>query len=240
MGCASALARFTAASFRVTDRTRSGRYSWGGAGAIALFWLIAYGLRADLTRGARYTFVYFPAVILLLGASLAALWQFPRLNPRRSGKLIVVLILCVGLVSGLTVVNNWGYRKYYRPDVLVPLIEKRSPNSVLIATTQNTLVQTGEMMGIGWQFLAQPGFTAPQFLLAYERQNPCEIDCVATTTLQQALAQISTPLDLWLVNFHAPVQLDQQRCTLDSQPKPDASGYAYRLYHCQSAPKPVG
>ncbi|HEY9642921.1 MAG TPA: glycosyltransferase, partial [Coleofasciculaceae cyanobacterium] len=206
-------------------------------GAIALFLLITYGLRTDLTRGARYNFVYFPAVILLLGTSLAALWQIPALSSRRfgkqSGKLVVSLILCVGLLSGLTVVNNLGYRKYYRPDILVPMIESRSANPVLIATTQSTLVQTGEMMGLGWQFLTQQRPHSPQFLLAHQRQDPCHTGCVATTTLQQALAQISSPLDLWLINFHAPVNLDERRCTLDPQPQLYVSGYQYQLYHCQ-------
>ncbi len=47
-------------------------------GAIALFFIFTYFLGIDLTRGARYNFVYFPAVIVLLGASLAICWQFPR------------------------------------------------------------------------------------------------------------------------------------------------------------------
>jgi uncharacterized membrane protein len=199
-------------------------------GAIALFLFITYGLRTDLTRGARYSFVYFPAVILLLGTSLAALWQSPP-QPRRSGKLVVILILGIGLLSGLTVVNNLGYRKYYRPDILVPWIEGRSSNPVLIATTQSTLVQTGEMMGIGWQFSAQRRYP-PQFLLDYQPQDPCTTDCLGTQTLQQALAEIATPLDLWLVNFHAPTRLDQ-RCTLDPQPQPYTSGYEYQHYSCQ-------
>ncbi|MBI4784677.1 MAG: glycosyltransferase [Oscillatoriophycideae cyanobacterium NC_groundwater_1537_Pr4_S-0.65um_50_18] len=194
-------------------------------GAIALFFFISYGLRADITRGARYSFVYFPAVILLLGTSLAALWTGKT-------KRTVGLVLVLGLLSSLTVVNNLGYRKYYRPDSLVPLMEARSQVPILIATTQNTLVQTGEIMGIGWQFLQEGRSNPPEFLLAHEPQNPCSAACVATSTLRQALAQRSDPIDLWLVNFHAPVDLDERRCQLDSQPKTYTSGYEYQLYHC--------
>ena len=43
--------------------------------AIALFLLITYGMGTDLTRGARYNFVYFPAVIILVGASLTPYWS---------------------------------------------------------------------------------------------------------------------------------------------------------------------
>ncbi|NEQ67068.1 MAG: glycosyltransferase, partial [Symploca sp. SIO2D2] len=44
-------------------------------GAIALFFGITYFIGVDLTRGARYNFVYFPAVIVLVGAVLALSWQ---------------------------------------------------------------------------------------------------------------------------------------------------------------------
>ncbi|MBD3882501.1 glycosyltransferase [Phormidium tenue FACHB-886] len=206
-------------------------------GAIALFFLISYGLRTDLTRGARYSFVYFPAVVLLLGVSLAGLWQglpVSKLGEAiagKRGKTAVLIVLLFALVSSFTVVNNLGYRKYYRPDVLVPLMQSRSQNPVWIVTTYQTLVQTGEMMGLGWQFLQNSAGTSPQFLLARERQNSCEADCAATVVLQQAVAQHQQAIDLWLVNFHAPVALEK-RCVLDEQARPYASGYGYRLYHC--------
>jgi uncharacterized membrane protein len=43
--------------------------------AIALFFAIAYGLGTEVTSAFRFSFVYFPAVIALLGASLAAFWS---------------------------------------------------------------------------------------------------------------------------------------------------------------------
>ena len=190
-------------------------------GAIALFFLVSYGFRTDLTRGARYNFVYFPAVVLLLGVSLAGLWQHR--------KAAVLIMLLFALLGDLTIANNLGYRKYYRPDVIVPWIQSQSPDPILIATTQQTLVQTGEMMGLGWQFLANR--SEPQFLLAHERQSPCESDCASTIALQQTIAQSPKAIDLWLVNFHAPVELGD-RCVLNAQPHPYASGYSYQHYRC--------
>jgi uncharacterized membrane protein len=215
-------------------------------GAIALFFLIAYGLRTDITRGARYSFVYFPAVILLVGTSLAALWDRPpqisvdkpSVNKPSVNKGIfatkraVILIGLFALLSSLTVVNNLGYRKYYRPELLVQLIQARSTQPVLIATTHQTLVQTGEMMGLGWQLSQQPLSSSAQFLLAHELQNPCEMNCPATIILKEAIAETDNPIDVWLVNFHAPVSLDPTRCRLDQQPRPYVSGYSYQEYHC--------
>ena len=188
--------------------------------AIALFFFFAYAFGIDLTRGARYNFVYFPAVIISLGASLAACW-----NTSKNGKTSVALIWLMGLMSGLTVVCNLGYEKYYRPDLLVPLIQQISQSPVLIATTHKTHVQTGELMGIA-SVLKSGSLVNPLFLLAHQDQNPN----TSTTALQHTLIQVPRPLDLWLVNFHAPVEL--KGCVAVHQPLPPVNGYDYQLYRC--------
>ncbi len=187
---------------------------------ITLFFFFTYTLGIDLTRGARYNFVYFPAVIVLLGASLAVCWNTP------SGKTSVTLIWLMGLVSGLTVVCNLGYQKYYRPDLLVQLIQNESQSPILIATTHKTHVQTGEMMGIAREFRLSTLPATPQFLLAHQDQDPN----TSTAALQKTLNQLSQPLDLWLVNFHAPAQLNN--CVADPQSLPPVDGYNYQLYKC--------
>ena len=86
--------------------------------AITIFLIFTYGFGIDLTRGARYNFVYFPAVIVLVGASLAACWNSSTPHSsKQTGKASVVLIWLMGLVSAITVVCNLGYQKYYRPDL---------------------------------------------------------------------------------------------------------------------------
>ena len=236
-------------------------------GAIALFFGITYFLGTDLTRGARYNFVYFPAVIVLLGAAIALSWNTspilnskPRVDtktPHResttlfriNGKPAVVLIWLMGLLSGITVVSNLGYQKYYRPDLLVPAIQQASSVPILIATTHNTLVQTGEMMGLAWEFRRAADEKKlpvnPQFLLAHQDQDRCPSDnqpvsspqetvCPASTTLLQTLAQLPRPLDLWLVNFKAPVEPEAPNCFAEdaSQYLTSVDGYENRLYHC--------
>ncbi|NJL22464.1 MAG: glycosyltransferase [Leptolyngbyaceae cyanobacterium SM1_3_5] len=194
------------------------------AGAIALFFLITYA-GSDLTRGARYNFVYFPAVIVLLGASLAVWWQFPekirfrRFQPRPA----VLLVAIVGLLSALTVVSNLGYRKYYRPDLLIPLMA-RSNLPILVATTHNTSIQVGEIMGVGWQ-LPEEMHSQVQFLFAHA-------DGSEGQTLVEAIAQLPRPFDLWLINFHTPTPPDPQRLRLDDKPSEPINGYRYQQYHC--------
>ncbi|MBD1938150.1 glycosyltransferase family 39 protein [Microcoleus sp. FACHB-68] len=247
---------------------------------IALFFIMTYGFGIDLTRGARYHFVYFPAVIALLGASLGACWETSQ--PRSGGegeirqssiplsfswrsvasfkilaggKIAVVLILLVGFLSGLTVAINLGYQKYYRPDLLVPIIEQASQDyktkfestisqaktntktAVLIATTHQNHVQIGEMMGLAWEFKRLTGLNDQaniQFLLAHQKNPACEGEiCPAAKTLQKTL-ETSSFADLWLVNFKVPANLNPQNCTLDERKLPLVDGYNYQLYHCRS------
>jgi uncharacterized membrane protein len=231
--------------------TRLGIGILGGVvlGAIVIFFGITYILGIDLTRGARYNFVYFPAVIALVGASLAPAWNnasvknsepilenasLPLQLLKNKGKRAVLVIFCMGFLSALTVVYNLGYQKYYRPDFFVPIIQQTSQVPVLIATTHNTLSQTGELMGIGWEFLSSVPPIKPQFLLAHQEQKRCQGNsCHASIVLQQSLASLPRPLDVWLVNFHAPTDAIAETCAADSRPSTPINGYHYQIYHCR-------
>jgi uncharacterized membrane protein len=203
-------------------------------GAIALFFIFTYFLGIDLTRGARYNFVYFPAVIVLLGASLAVCWHSQESTGEIgrwgiNGKKAVTLIWLMGFFSAVTVVSNLGYQKYYRPDLFLQLIQKTSQVPVLIATTQITHVQIGEMMGIAREFKIQNYPSASLlFLLAHQDQDPQ----TSTTTLENTLKTLPQPFDLWLVNFHAPIAEEVKKCVLDTQSLPAVNGYEYKIYHC--------
>jgi uncharacterized membrane protein len=221
-------------------------------GAIALFLVITYILGMDITKGARYNFVYFPAVIVLLGASLGGLWYGTgtslgwrigsklNLTPKTQGKIAVILIGLMGLLGGITVNINLGYQKYYLPDKLVNIIAQNSANPVLIATTHQSLVHSGEMMGIAWELRKHPLAKKTQFLLAHK---PASDYFTPTKTIQTVVKHLSHPLDLWIVNFSKepenglqPLTLDPKElpsCDLDYQTFPYINGYSYQHYRCQ-------
>lgn len=190
-------------------------------GAIALFFILSYVFGIDVTRGARYNFVYFPAVIILVGASLATCWQ--------TSKKAVTIIWLMGLASSITVVCNLGYQKYYRPDFLLPIIHQNSQVPVLIATTHKTLVQTGEMMGIARELKFSSLQTNIQFLLAHQQEDPN----TSTVALENTLKQLPRPFDLWLVNFHAPIAAEVNKCLPQTQPSAAVNGYEYKIYYCR-------
>ncbi|MEL6458948.1 MAG: glycosyltransferase [Cyanobacteria bacterium J06621_15] len=211
---------------------------------IGLFFTITYFFGIDITRGARYNFVYFPVVILLLGVVLASCWNqnksispvFPpfQINGKINGKTAVTLMWVMGLLSGITVVWNLGYQKYYQPDLLIPIIEKISEDKpVLIATTHRSLAQTGEMMGIAKQLQESNSQVNAQFVLIPENQK----SDTAVKKLIEEVQILPRPFDLWLTNFRT-VEKDSltalPSCILNNQTLPGVDGYEYKIYHCSN------
>jgi len=194
--------------------------------AIFLFLFFTYILGKDLTLAARFQFVYAPAVILLLGAALAGYWQH-----HVNSKVAVRIILLMALLGGVTVVWNLGYLQNQRPDILASLIHKASRNNnVLITTTHIHHGQTGRMMGLAWELQKQPDFNVQFFLAGKDLDNQSYTQAVQV--LQKKIATIGRPLDLWLVEFRTPINLESQQCFPDPQYGKSAGEYNYKLYRC--------
>lgn len=217
-------------------------------GAILLFFSITYFFDADLTSAFRYNFVFFPGVVILIGAGLASSWdvairiaQAPAVNVppallnllRVSNRKTVIVIWLLSLLGAFTVVTNLGYQKTHRPDVVAAAIRDQTEHPALVAIPHQTHGQTGRLMGIAVELQQQPAPIPTQFLLAHQTQNQQS----AITTLNQALNQLSRPLDLWLLNFQdVPKELldevlEQQNCAAESKSR-SVDGYRYRMYRC--------
>ncbi|MBW4681899.1 MAG: hypothetical protein KME19_17545 [Microcoleus vaginatus WJT46-NPBG5] len=212
--------------------------------AIFIILCVTYIVGADVTLAARYHFFYFPAVIVFLAASLAVYWDnsmtaewkkvtFSLLSSFMRGKKAVAIILIMGLIGSLTVVSNLGFQKSKRADLLVPIIQQTSQVPVLIAMVHKTHAETRAMMVLALEFkrnkgLLKSSINSPQFLLTHKDDDSQP----ATDTLSRTLSKLPRPLDLWAVNFNAPISVESQNCVLDSKSKPKVTGYKYRLYHC--------
>lgn len=210
--------------------------------AIALFFAITYGASIDLTSAFRYNFVYFPAVVILVAAGLAALWREPNQttqpgtdgkSPHR-GQRVVMFILLMSFVGGVTVSANWGYQKTHRPDAVAQTIAEATVAQPLIAIAHRTHGQTGRLMGIAWELRQWPRFEfSPLYLLAHETRSPTAVALI----LQQALNATPRPLDLWLVNIQEISEpaldrvLSKQNCSAD-EVSGSVDGYRYQLYRC--------
>ena len=145
-----------------------GEYSLG---AIALVVLLTYALGMDLTLGARFQFIYFPALILLFSITLAGVWYLgnPEQKQLEDATVIIstahtrkpilppviAIAFLIGFVGSLTVIWNLSYLQNHRPDLLAPIIQKASQSPIIIATTHKHHGQTGRMMGLAWEFRQQ-------------------------------------------------------------------------------------
>jgi uncharacterized membrane protein len=196
------------------------------AGVNLCFFMVTYLFGTDLTRAPRYAFAYFPAVMVLLGASLAFPWrnsdQFNKFG--LNGKQAVAIILIMGFCSAVTVVCNLGYQKSYRPNILVPVINENSISQPLIVTIHHNLTETGEMMGIAWEFKFSDLQIQPSFLLLHSDDDP------TSNVLPNTIQDLPKPLDLWLVNFEQKIELNQ--CVPDSKLLPPVNGYKYKHLRC--------
>lgn len=226
-----------------------------GTAILTLFGLV-YGLGADLTSAFRYNFIYFPAVMILVGAALASGWTaastVARLPGDRvpaalvrlmrvNGRKTIGVLWCLSLIGALTVVSDLGYQKTHRPDVVAQAIWQNSgsSNPVLIALPHQHHGQTGRLMGIALELQRQapkdnPAIDRFRFLLAHQTQA----EGAVIAALQQSLAQRPRPLDLWLINMQTVSEealkelLKQQSCEAEAKTKA-VDGYRYRLYRCQ-------
>ncbi|WP_245927596.1 glycosyltransferase family 39 protein [Aphanothece hegewaldii] len=206
-----------------------------------LFLFITYAMRLDITKAARYNFTYFPSVIALMGVALSILWQQNKIKNNflqiKTGKQAVIIILLMGFLSSLTVGYNLGYRKYYLPDQLVKLIQKKSTEPVLIATSYRNLVQTGEMMGIARE-LKNASFTKNVSFYLIPDDSLTKLQ----KNLQGLLDKISFPVDVWAINtrddfrenFNGKLQL--QGCEENLENQTYINGYVYQHFQC---PKPL-
>ncbi|WP_107667731.1 glycosyltransferase family 39 protein [Cyanothece sp. BG0011] len=219
------------------------------SGVIALFLIITYGVGVDLTRAARYSFTYFPAVIVLVGASLGILWHEIKqeneklqakqtINPlillsqlydklNCNGKLAFYAVWLMGFLGAVTVIINLGYQKYYRPEQLISVIKENSSEQVLIVTTHKSLVQVGEMMGIALELNRNNELDNPDFLLINQTKNN---DPQSTINLEETVKNSPKPLEVWAVNFNAEVKLND--CNVDTKKYPYIDGYGYKRYIC--------
>ncbi len=205
--------------------------SWG------IFALLTYGFGISITRGARYSFIYFPALILLMAVGLSYFWQKQQilfLNNQTplhlpgisltSGSRAVVSILAVMMLGSLMVLGNWGYQKPYRPDQFVTQLMQQEKVPTLIVTPHKSIVQTGEMIGIAWEMYQRSLIDPVQFILVSQIEDSPSI----TSELKRILAQQNTSFSLWAVNFGE--LLNIPRCKRSD--KVWVRGYYTEVYRC--------
>ncbi|MDY6940678.1 MAG: hypothetical protein SWY16_23845, partial [Cyanobacteriota bacterium] len=178
--------------------TRFAILAFGGIVAASLFLMLGftYGLGSDLTLAPRFSFIYFPAWIILVATCLGA-WLRKGSAPIDLLKqnVPVAIVGLAGILGSLTVISNLGYLQNHRSDLMADLISRTSQAPVLIATTHKHHGDTGRMMGLAWEFHHHPKLAwtqPPQFLLAHKTEDSPD-GTPAAISLQQAVAELPRP-----------------------------------------------
>ncbi|MGI0486152.1 glycosyltransferase family 39 protein [Pantanalinema rosaneae CENA516] len=211
---------------------------------LVLFLAIIYGHGSDVSVAPRYHFVYFPAFLLVIAAALALSWQptpafaikpsgsnerFPRL-PQLQGRQVIIWVLCMGLISSITVVSDLSFKKSRQTDVLAAEIESEPTGSILIAVDYETHAEIRSAIAIGYEMQQLPDerTTTPKFLILPEQDDPQ----ILLSSLAQGINSLPKPLNLWTINLPKKLDLSGLNCQKADRQEQN-TGYRDRHYLCQ-------
>ena len=207
--------------------------------AWTIFGAIIYGYGKDISLAARYHFIYFPVVLVLLGAILARLWQhkYRRKKFGLKADRAVILILVMSLLGSLTVVNNFGFQKSRQSNLLakhiVTMLDPDIPT--LVATSYETHSPLREAIALALSFQTNTSLSPaeiPRFLLL--RQN-----IYSYVKFRHTVLSHTKPLQIWSINLDInPAFFTKDlNCIGDRSLELFGSGYQNRPYYCQELGK---
>lgn len=207
-------------------------------GAIGIIFICPLLMGLDLTLAARFQFFYLPVVIVIVAIALS---RYLQLHAQGWQKSLMLVIGCsLLLINGLTSIWNLGYLQNYRPDLLAASIRRGSKVPVLITTAHKHHGQTGRMMGIAWELEGDrlqariPPDQLPlqtSYFLVHKQPDTRGYQ-VGLDRLLTEIDHKVRPFDLWLIDFHAKMDLAARNCQADLDYRGFISGQKYKLYHC--------
>lgn len=214
-----------------------------------LFLLICYGSGFDITRGHRYSFVFFPSVVLLVGVGLSPYWmgekgfewvKLPFSRQQVSGRQFVGGVMAIALFGSLVIVNHYSSLKFYRPERFIDLMQANSSHPVIIGAdtivTEQPSVIGIEIMSVGWEIERRLSrgdggwIVPPRFVIA---ETNVSQGLEAEKQLVKSLDSQSEPFDLWLLS--ASPDLTELECQVGEDGS--KGSFSYTHYVCADAAK---
>ncbi|MDB9526651.1 glycosyltransferase family 39 protein [Oscillatoria sp. CS-180] len=228
---------------------------------LSLFAVICYVYGSDITRGLRYKFTYYPAVLILSGGIFAHYWtqrspngdlsiSIPFSRKRLSGRRFVQLTWILGLLSSLLIVNNVAFPKYYAPDRFIPFVQEHSIYPVVLASTEKVHEQPtvigARFLSIGWEIDRNfhpndPGSgwkAAPMF---FSIRHGYGVERSLTESFADRIDQIAKPADVWAIRSRIEdddplIVTMPESCRLSpDMPQGNKGGYLYVHLRCREA-----
>ncbi len=206
---------------KTSPEGREGLIIMGGfvIAVLGLFAIICYGYGADITRGLRYTFTYYPALVVIVGGIFSVYWSarspqdplnatVPLIRKTLSGRQVVQMAWLASLVSALLVVNNLAFPKFYAPDRLVSFVQANSSHPVLFVSTEKIFEEPtvigAKFLSIAWEIKRhfppenpESGWQRPpQFLVLKEGYG---IETPIAKSFETQIQQLSETRDVWII-----------------------------------------
>ncbi|EDX86181.1 hypothetical protein S7335_3884 [Synechococcus sp. PCC 7335] len=135
-----------------------------------VFLAICYGAGFDITRGHRYSFVFYPSIVILVGALLAPFWtrdgehmfaqiKLPLVRQYISGRAFVMTVLGVSFLGSLVIVLDRTHLKFYQADRFVDFIQAESIYPVILGAQtvvgNQPSVYGIEIVSVAWEIQQQ-------------------------------------------------------------------------------------
>jgi uncharacterized membrane protein len=212
------------AAAKELSRTEHGQIGIGVIGGFLLtmfllFALICCGYGADITRGLRYTFTYYPAIVVLIGGIFSICWQqrspngflgisLPLRRDRLSGQGVVKTTWIVSLMSALLVVNNLAFPKFYAPDKFIPFIQENSTHPIVLASTEEIFEEPtvigAKFLSVAWEIErnfhpenpASGWISPPQFFVLKEGYR---IETPLVESFRRVVQNLTGVYDIWVI-----------------------------------------
>ncbi len=194
---------------------------------------VTYLLKLDVTLAPRYQFIYFPAVMALVGLVCAQFWQ-PHPEQHRSTnfwqkqqKAAAIITVSLMVIGAISVNIDAAYRKPENGKAIAQLILENTENTPTILSThyyETAVIRT--QMGLAWSLRQMEPAFDPEFLILDDRNNHKK----PTRVLRHVIKNLSKPTVLWMMNTHVTPPLNQ--CDRLSGPTEKIIGYRYKRYLC--------
>lgn len=216
-----------------------------------VFLAICYGTGFDITRGHRYSFAFYPSIVILVGAMLAPFWstqnnhlfsqvKLPFIKQFISGRAFVLTVLGVSLLGSLVIVLDRTHLKFYQADRFVDFIQAESTHPVILGGQSIVSDQPGvygiELMSAAWEIQQQletveeqlQWKSEPRFFLL---KKDLVVDNDPEETLRELVRSEPQPFDLWTLNISP--SLESVGC---GEPlRGNKGSFAYSHYICAKA-----
>jgi uncharacterized membrane protein len=199
---------------------------------------VSWVFKKDFLSSPRYHFIYFPAVVILVGYFINSAFFVDQSRPtlEKIGirkNLILYLFGFILFASSLSVVNNLSFLKPFHADLMAKIINDNSVQNTIIVTTNQNLIDTSHIMALGWQLAHdQNQHVIPRFFL--DKSSSRDAARLASSRsrdilIQNAL-QSSESSSLWLINYADDIDLENCDLKKDDTSLPRSH---YKYYACR-------